>query len=104
MAAKIADCKEIVAVDRVASRLRLAMDLGATHVINTAETGDLSSQLKLRGGFDFVIDTTGVPKLISYGELGEGMPIHDNEPFFTDTTCCARLRRIGSTEVQGNVR
>ncbi len=64
MAAKIADCREIVAVDRVASRLCLAMDLGATQVINTAETGDLSSQLKLRGGFDFVIDTTGVPHLV----------------------------------------
>ena len=63
LAAKIAGCRRIVAVDRVASRLELARELGATHVIDTS-TADLDAELTKLGGIDRAIDTTGVPKVI----------------------------------------
>jgi Zn-dependent alcohol dehydrogenase len=39
MAAKIAGCKEIIALDRVAQRLEIAKELGATKVVDTSKTG-----------------------------------------------------------------
>jgi aryl-alcohol dehydrogenase len=59
MAAKISGCTTIVAVDRVASRLDLARELGATHVIDAAQTDALEAILAL-GGVDFAIEATGV--------------------------------------------
>ena len=63
LAAKITGCRRIVAVDRVASRLELARELGATHVIDTS-AADLDAELAGLGGIDRAIDTTGVPKVI----------------------------------------
>ncbi|MGK2911747.1 MAG: NAD(P)-dependent alcohol dehydrogenase [Sphingobium sp.] len=57
MAAKIANAGRIAIVDRHAHRLNLARELGATETAN-----DLSS---LEGLFDYIIDTTGVPALLS---------------------------------------
>ena len=63
LAAKITGCRRIVAVDRVASRLALARELGATEVIDTSRA-DLDAELTKLGGIDRAIDTTGVPKVI----------------------------------------
>lgn len=63
LAAKTLGCRRIVAVDRIASRLELAAQLGATDVIDTArETA--SERLDGLGGVDFAVETTGVPSLI----------------------------------------
>lgn len=62
-AAKHLGCQRIVAVDRVASRLALAKELGATEVIDTSTT-DLDAALKALGGVDYVVDTTGAPRLV----------------------------------------
>jgi aryl-alcohol dehydrogenase len=61
MAAKIAGCGMIIGVDRVPGRLEKALELGATHVINTAETPDAVAEVKkLTGlGADYSIDSTG---------------------------------------------
>ena len=61
MAAKIAGCGTIVGVDINTSRLDLALELGATHVINSAQTPDVPEEVrKLTGaGADFSVDTTG---------------------------------------------
>ncbi|MCL2408125.1 MAG: NAD(P)-dependent alcohol dehydrogenase [Oscillospiraceae bacterium] len=61
MAAKLAGCGMIIGVDLVSSRLDLALELGATHVINGAETPDVTAEIrKLTGlGTDASIDTTG---------------------------------------------
>lgn len=64
MAAKSMNVQRIIAVDRVQSRLDLALELGATEVINTAEK-DLATALEAVGGIDQAIDTTGVPAVIS---------------------------------------
>lgn len=66
MAAKISGCDRIVAVDRHASRLELARSLGASDTIQASQ-GNLLEQLRdIAGGdYQFVIDTTGVPAVMS---------------------------------------
>jgi aryl-alcohol dehydrogenase len=56
MAARILGAGTIAVLDRHASRLDLARELGATHVGN-----DLAG---LQGPFDHIVDTTGVPPLV----------------------------------------
>ena len=66
MAAAIADCSVIVAVDIHDARLELALELGATHTINSM-TDDVPARLKeiTEGdGVDYVVDTTGLPHLL----------------------------------------
>lgn len=75
MAAKVAGCKTILAVDRVEGKLELAKELGATHVFNTSNRKDLVTELKdyavaasVEGfGLDIAIDTTGFLPLITAG-------------------------------------
>lgn len=57
MAAVIAGAGRIAVVDRHSHRLALARDLGATET-----SDDLTT---LAGGFDYVLDTTGVPALLA---------------------------------------
>lgn len=57
MAAKIAGAGWVTVIDRHAHRLTLAQELGATQT-----SGDLAS---VEGQFDHIIDTTGVPALLS---------------------------------------
>jgi len=72
MAAKIAGCKTIIAVDRVKARLDFAKELGATHTINTDGAKDLTETLQSatfevtqgRFGVDVVVDTTAFVPLI----------------------------------------
>lgn len=62
-AAKLMGCRHIVAVDRVASRLATARQLGATDTIDTSTT-DLDQALAEIGGSDCALDTTGVPRVV----------------------------------------
>ena len=62
-AARLIGCRNIVAVDRVKSRLELARELGASEVIDTSTT-DLDQALASIGGCNLAFDTTGVPKVI----------------------------------------
>jgi aryl-alcohol dehydrogenase len=62
MAAAIIGCGKIIAVDKVASRLALAKELGATHIINGGETKDMAGDIKAvagAGGVDYALDTSG---------------------------------------------
>lgn len=65
MAAKIRRCSVIVAVDLHDSRLQMAKELGATHVINGRAT-DIVEQIQKTtdGGVDFSIDAVGLPNVI----------------------------------------
>lgn len=60
MGAKIQRCSTIVLVEPIEARRRLALDLGATHVVDPA-AGDLTSALReiIEEGFDFAFDTSG---------------------------------------------
>ena len=67
MGAKLAGCSTIIGVDIVPSRLELAKECGATHVINGRECSDVPAEIKrLTGGkgAHFALEASGVPVLI----------------------------------------
>ncbi|MGW9111708.1 NAD(P)-dependent alcohol dehydrogenase [Microbacterium sp. NPDC055683] len=66
MAAVVAGCRHIIAVDIHASRLALARELGATDVIDTTSS-DLGEEImRITGGrgADYIVDTTARPALL----------------------------------------
>lgn len=65
VAAKLAGCHPIVAVDPNVTRRELALELGATHVFDSA-TGDLPTKVAevTQGGALYGLDTTGNPGVI----------------------------------------
>ncbi|KAL4895477.1 chaperonin 10-like protein [Aspergillus ambiguus] len=73
MGARIAGCAQIIGIDRHASRLELAKQLGATHVVQVGPTADIQAVSEAvlamtKGlGTNITLDTTGVPPLIAQG-------------------------------------
>lgn len=65
MAAKIAGCQQIFAVDVHDSRLQLALELGATHALNGKKV-DVVKEVKqaANGGTHYAVETTGVPPVV----------------------------------------
>lgn len=70
MAAKVAGATTIICVDRVQSRLDLALALGATHVINAAQE-DVGAAIRAieANGVDRALDTTGRGDVIATAGL-----------------------------------
>jgi aryl-alcohol dehydrogenase len=66
LAAKVAGCATIIAVDIKENRLQLATELGATHVINGGEADAVRGIRKITGGrgANHSIDSTAVPSVI----------------------------------------
>mgnify|MGYP001353593550 CR=1 FL=1 len=65
MAAKIAECSVIVAVDRHQPRLDLARELGATHTLLAGSDDEVASLQEFSdGGLEYAIDTTGHPSVV----------------------------------------
>ena len=66
MAAKIAGCAPLVAVDVHAHRLELARELGATHTINANACTDVAAVIRAAsaGGVHYAVDTSAVPKAL----------------------------------------
>lgn len=65
MAARIANCPLIFAVDIHDNRLRLAKELGATHTLNGKKV-DVVEEIKAAsgGGTHYAVETTGVPQVV----------------------------------------
>lgn len=67
MAAAVREAGTIVAIDRHPARLDLALELGATHVIDTSSLGPAALTDAVReicgGGADHALDATNVPDL-----------------------------------------
>jgi aryl-alcohol dehydrogenase len=62
MAARIVGADPIIGVDRVPMRLKLALELGCTHVINNKNEDIASGISGITGsGIDYVVETTGDP-------------------------------------------
>lgn len=60
MAAKIVGCTKIIVVDIQPSRLDLALELGATHVINSDKSNPQQEIMRItHTGTDYAINTTG---------------------------------------------
>ncbi|MGW0804101.1 NAD(P)-dependent alcohol dehydrogenase [Nonomuraea sp. NPDC002799] len=76
MAAVIAGCSTIVAIDLNERRLELARELGATHAIDAALDDPVERLRDLTGGlgFDYTIETTAVPSVLrqAVDALGNG--------------------------------
>lgn len=65
MAARIAGCRHIIAVDVHDSRLELARELGATHAINGQNEDTVERVREITGGgSEFAVETTGVPVVV----------------------------------------
>ncbi|WP_437397726.1 NAD(P)-dependent alcohol dehydrogenase [Flagellimonas lutimaris] len=66
MAAKAAGCTTIIAVDLYESRLEMAMELGATHIINAKneKAADVVLKRIMPGGVHYAFDTTGINSVI----------------------------------------
>jgi aryl-alcohol dehydrogenase len=62
MAARIAGCDPIIAVDRMPSRLVLARELGATHALESRGAETLAEIRRITGGgTNFALETSAVP-------------------------------------------
>ena len=57
----------VVVIEPNAERGKLALELGATHVINPKETADVLATIKelTEGGVNHALDTTGIPEVIA---------------------------------------
>lgn len=65
MAAKIAGCTTIIAVDRHAARLDLAREVGATATVRAGETDPVEAIRSITGGgTEYALDTTGNPMVV----------------------------------------
>ncbi|MGY4099999.1 NAD(P)-dependent alcohol dehydrogenase [Nocardia sp. R16R-3T] len=67
MAATLSPATTIIAVDRVAERLELAWELGATHVIDTTTSDIAAATAEITGGADAVVETTGNTAVLRTG-------------------------------------
>ena len=66
LGAKVAECATIVAVDIQQSRLDLALSLGATHAINSAEDDVVAAVCDLTNGYgaQYSVDCVGLPAVV----------------------------------------
>ncbi|KTB95211.1 alcohol dehydrogenase [Pseudomonas syringae ICMP 11293] len=65
LAARVAGATTIIAVDLVPSRLALASELGASHVINSQETDPVAAIREITGGgVNFALESTGRPAVL----------------------------------------
>jgi aryl-alcohol dehydrogenase len=76
MAAAVAGASQVIAVDRHASRLELARELGATDVVHVVEGADTAPDVGQQvaaisgGGTHTALDTTGAVPVIAAGVAG----------------------------------
>lgn len=65
MAARIAGATTIMAADVVPSRLEMAMELGATHVVNSKKQDPVQTVKEVTGGgADYSLEATGRPEVL----------------------------------------
>ena len=72
MMARNAGCSKIIAVDAIPERLQKAKEIGATHLINGPEIGDIPQAIRdMTGeGTDYAVDTTANPDLVNAALYG----------------------------------
>lgn len=66
MAAKVAGCSKVIAVDIHDSRLDIAKELGATHTINSKNANAQETIMELTNGrgVNYTVDTTGIEPVV----------------------------------------
>jgi aryl-alcohol dehydrogenase len=65
MAARVAGCAQIIAVDVKPNRLELAEELGATHTVNAAEVENVVEEIQALsgGGTNYSLETSAIPEV-----------------------------------------
>lgn len=64
MAAVVAGCSTIIAVDINSERLKLSKELGATHTINASQTNPVEAIQEITGhGVDYSLENTALPQV-----------------------------------------
>lgn len=63
MAANVHACTTIIAIDPLAERRKLALELGATHAFDPSSLNVVEEILNL-GGMDYSLDCTGIPSVL----------------------------------------
>lgn len=73
MAARNGPYSKIIAVDLHESRLKIAKEVGATHVVSGLDP-DVAARIQELGGADYAVEATGVPKVLesAYRSLRKG--------------------------------
>lgn len=73
MAARNGHYSKIIAVDLHPSRLEIAKQVGATHVVD-GKDADVAARIMELGGVDYAVEATGVPKVLetAYRSLKKG--------------------------------
>ncbi|MGB5054942.1 MAG: NAD(P)-dependent alcohol dehydrogenase [Nitrospirales bacterium] len=65
MAARVCGATTIIAADVVPSRLELAKELGATHIVNSRETDPVEAVRTItKGGADYTLESSGRPEVL----------------------------------------
>jgi aryl-alcohol dehydrogenase len=64
LAAKLCGCEPIIAVDVFDARLALARELGATHVVNAANTDAVREVRRIASGVKFSLEAAGAPSAL----------------------------------------
>jgi aryl-alcohol dehydrogenase len=65
MAARVAGATTIIAADVVPSRLELAKELGATHIVSSRETDPVVAVREISGeGADYTLESSGRPEVL----------------------------------------
>lgn len=72
LGARAVEAGTVIVVEPNVARGKLALELGATHVINPRETADVLAKIKElcggpNGGVNYGLDTTGIPAVIAAG-------------------------------------
>jgi aryl-alcohol dehydrogenase len=67
MAARIVGATTIIAIDLHESRLVLAKELGATHIVNARSSDPVEELMRITGGvgLNYILDTTAIPQVLS---------------------------------------
>ncbi|ENY77366.1 benzyl alcohol dehydrogenase [Pseudomonas putida TRO1] len=74
MAAVVAGCTKIIVVDVKENRLKLADELGATHVINAASSDPVEKIKEIcAGGVPYVLETSGLPSVLQQAILSSAI-------------------------------
>lgn len=68
MAGAVQNCSRVIVLEPHAERRRLALEIGATHVVDPA-MGDITEAVRAiaPGGVDYVLDTTGRAEVVKHG-------------------------------------
>jgi aryl-alcohol dehydrogenase len=102
MAAKIAGCTTVIAVDLHDNRLEMARELGATHTINSAKTDMLAELERITDGegVDSIVDTTSVPSVLN--QAARALAVRGTLVAVGNTTFGAEAPfEIGESQVKG---